>query len=116
MEAPFGGDDVSCAGTRRVEIEPLEIAFEERLRDSIRQSIRLGYNPIRITEMLNRYGGKGTAERLVRSGEIQDGIRRIVAMGYPKLSVESIMLEPEFKPLFTEADLAAARWRLDQLR
>jgi len=116
MEAPFAGDDVSCAGTRRVEMEPLEIAFEERLRDSIRQSIRLGYNPIRITEMLNRYGGKGTAERLVRSGEIQDGIRRIVAMGYPKLSVESIMLEPEFKPLFTEADLAAARWRLDQLR
>ncbi len=116
MEALFAGDDVSCAGTRRVEMEPLEIAFEERLRDSIRQSIRLGYNPIRITEMLNRYGGKGTAERLVRSGEIQDGIRRIVAMGYPKLSVESIMLEPEFKPLFAEADLAAARWRLDQLR
>jgi hypothetical protein len=74
MEAPFAGDDLSCAGTRRVEMEPSEIAFEERLRDSIRESIGLGYNPIRITEMLDRHGGKGTAERLVRSGEIQDGL------------------------------------------
>ena len=60
-------------------------------------------------------GGKLTAKRLVASGEIQDGIRRIIEMGHPELSMESIMLEPQFASLFTAGELAAARGRLDQL-
>src|SRR4051794_3219053 len=96
-------------------MNPLEVEFEQRLRESIRRSISLGYNPTRFTDMVNSYGGVGTARRLVVSGEIQDGIRRIVKMGHPELSMESIMLEPRFAPLFTEGELAAARWRLDQL-
>ncbi len=93
----------------------LEGDFEQRLRDSIRDSIALGYNPTRFTDMLTTWGGVGVARRLVASGEIQDGIKKIVAMGHPELSMESIMLEPQFAALFTEGELAAARWRLDQL-
>jgi hypothetical protein len=96
-------------------MDPAEGEFEQRLRDSIRESISLGYNPTRFTEMLNTWGAVGTAKRLVASGEIQDGIRRIVEMGHPELSMESIMLEPQFVSLFTEGELPAARWRLDQL-
>jgi hypothetical protein len=96
-------------------MNPLEIEFEQRLRDSIRESISLGYDPTRFTEMLNAYGGVPTAKRLVASGEIQDGIRRIVEIGHPELSMGSIMLEPQFASLFTQGELAAARWRLDQL-
>lgn len=92
-----------------------ESEFEERLYDSIRASIRLGYNPTRFTEMLSTRGGVATAKRLVASGEIQDGIRRIVELGHPELSMESIMLEPQFSELFTEGELEAARWRLEQL-
>jgi hypothetical protein len=93
----------------------LEAQFEERLWDSIRKSIALGYNPTRFTDMLKTWGGVGVAQRLVASGEIQDGIKKIVALGHPELSMESIMLEPQFASLFTEGELAAARWRLDQL-
>jgi hypothetical protein len=89
----------------------LEAQFEERLWDSIRKSIALGYNPTRFTDMLKTWGGVGVAQRLVASGEIQDGIKKIVALGHPELS----MLEPQFDSLFTEGELAAARWRLDQL-
>ena len=93
----------------------LEGEFEQRPRDSIRESITLGYDPTRFTDMLNTWGGVGVAKRLVASGEIQDGIKKIVAMGHPELSMESIMLEPRFATLFTAGELEAARWRLDQL-
>jgi hypothetical protein len=96
-------------------MDPVEAEFDQRLRDSIHESISLGYSPTRFMEMLNKWGGVGTAKRLVASGEIQDGIRRIVEMGHPELSMESIMLEPQFASLFSEGELQAARWRLDQL-
>jgi hypothetical protein len=94
-------------------MDPVELEFERRLRDSIDESIKLGYNPIRFTEMVNVHGGKKAARLLVESGEIQEGLQRLVKMGYPKLSVESIMLEAEFSPLFPTEILAAAQWRLE---
>ena len=93
----------------------LEAEFEERLWDSIRRSIALGYNPTRFAEMLKTLGGVGVAQRLVTSGDLQDGIKKIVALGHSELAMESIMLEPQFTSLFTEGERAAARWRLDQL-
>ncbi len=95
-------------------MDPLELEFERRLLDAIRTSINLGYNPIRITEMIETRGGKGTAIDLVGAGEIQEGLRRIVEMDHRELSVESIMLEAQFAPLFENRVLAAARWRLDR--
>lgn len=97
-------------------MDPREVEFERRLRDSIRESIRLGYNPIRIAQMIDVHGGKETARRLVVAGEIQEGIRTIIEMGHPELSVESILLEPEFAALFAPDVLEAARWRLDRAK
>ncbi len=96
-------------------MDELAEQFDQRLWASIRESISLGYNPTRFTDMLNTWGGVGVAQRLVACGEIQDGIKKIVGMGHPELSMESIMLESQFNPLFTAGELEAARWRLDQL-
>jgi hypothetical protein len=93
----------------------LEDEFEKRLRDAVRSSIALGYNPTLFADMLKSWGGVGVARRLIASGEIQYGFKKIVAMGHPELSMESIMLEPQFVPLFTAGELEAARWRLKQL-
>lgn len=94
-------------------MDPLESEFEQRLRDSISESITLGYTPTRFIQMLDAHSGKETAKLLVKSGEIQDGLRRIVQMGHHELAMESIMLEPQFEPLFDPSDLDAARWRLN---
>jgi len=53
--------------------------------------------------------------------QLQDSIRESIELGYnrmghPELSVESIMLEAQFKPLFEEGELIAARWRLDRAK
>jgi hypothetical protein len=96
-------------------VNSLAMEFEQRLRGSIQASIELGYHPTRFAEMLNTFDGVTMAKRLVRSDEIQDGLRRIVELGHPELAMESIMLEPQFATLFTPDDLAAARWRLNQV-
>ena len=96
-------------------MDELAATFEERLRESVRLSIGLGYNPTIFTEMLERHGGVQTAKRLIAAGEIQSGIRRMAELRRLDITMERIMLDTEFAPLFSEGELAAARWRLDQL-
>lgn len=95
---------------------PMEAEFSERLRDAIRQSHDLGYHPTRFEKMLNEQGALGLARKLVKSGELQDGLKDLAKLGRKDLSMESIMLEPQFKPLFSIAELQAAKWRLAQLQ
>lgn len=88
--------------------------FTERLRDAMRQSHALDYHPYRFEQMLSAEGGLALAHRLVKSGELQDGLNAMIKLGRRDLAMESIMLEEEFATLFTPAERAAARWRLEQ--
>lgn len=93
----------------------LESEFSARLRDSIRQSHDLGYHPTRFEQMLDEQGALGLARKLIKSGEIQDGFKAVVKLGRKDLTMESIMLEPNFQSLFSAGELEAATWRLSQV-
>ena len=92
----------------------LESEFSARLRDAIRKSHDLGYHPTRFEQMLDEQGALGLARKLIKSGEIQDGFKAVVKLGRKDLTMESIMLEPKFKSLFSPGELDAATWRLSQ--
>jgi hypothetical protein len=94
---------------------PLEREFSERLRASILQSHDLGYYPNRFEQMLNEQGALALSRKLVKSGELQDGLKDLAKLGREDLSMESIILEPKFKSLFSVAELQAAEWRLSQV-
>lgn len=94
--------------------EELERLFTARLRAAIEICRQLGYNPSRFERMLNDRGGLGTARHLIASGELQDGFLEVVGMGRSELTMESIMLEDEFAPLFNLHQRNAALWRLQQ--
>jgi len=79
------------------------------------ESARLGYAPTEFEAMIKMNGGVRTAQKLVLSSEIQSGLKKLKKLGRLDLSMEAIMLLPEFAPLFSEGELAAARWRLDSL-
>jgi hypothetical protein len=96
-------------------MDKLADRFEARLRESVRLSIELGYTPTIFMGMLERHGGVQTAKRLIAAGEIQSGIKRMAELGRLDITMERIMLDPEFAPLFTQGELAAAQWRLEQL-
>ncbi len=92
----------------------LEHRFGQRLQESVDESKRHGYNPIRIIDMLRSNTAVEVAKKLVLSGHIQSGLKKTVAESRAELAIESIMLDPEFVTLFTSEELEAARWRLAQ--
>lgn len=93
----------------------IERDFEVRVRAALSECHRLGYHPRDFEEMLNNTSAVRLAERLVISGNLQSGLRRLAQMGRLDLSVESIMLEVQFEPLFDKKFRDAAQWHLDQV-
>lgn len=89
--------------------------FASRVRAAMQECHSLGYHPTRFEQMLNQSDAVTLAKRMVTSSELQDGLKKLNAMGRVDLSVESIMLEPEFSSLFNPQELQAADWRLKQL-
>lgn len=92
----------------------IEKRFEGRLRNTIVESAALGYYPSRFEQMLNSSSGISVAKKLVTSGDLHYGLKELKKLGRLDLTVESIMMEDEFRLLFTQAELDAAKWRLEQ--
>lgn len=92
----------------------LEERFGQRLQESIDESKKHDYNPIRILDMLRSSTAVEVAKKLVLSGHIQSGLKKTVKERRAELAIESIMLDPEFVTLFTSEELEVARWRLAQ--
>ena len=97
-------------------MDTLRKAFEEDIRVSIRESRKLGYNPARFIQMLQDSDAVSLAKRLVVSGELQDGFKKMKALGRLDLTMENLMLNPKYSELFTKQELAAAKWRLEQVK
>lgn len=90
----------------------LESEFSARCQDAIRQSYDLGYPPTRMEEMLRTASARSVAKKMVISGEVHKGFQEMAKLGRKDLTLEAIMLEEKFQPLFTIAEIAAARFRL----
>jgi hypothetical protein len=65
--------------------------------------------------MLSDYGSLGTAHRLLASSEIHSGFTALYERGRLDLTVEALVVKPEFASLFTEDEIGIAKQRLDQL-
>ena len=89
--------------------------FSARLHAAILECHRLAYHPTRFEQMLQSTDAVSLAKKLVASGDLQDGLRSIKSLNRIDLSMEQIMLEPQFKTLFDDKERAAASWRLSQL-
>ena len=94
----------------------LEQDFEARVRAALIECHRLGYHPTDFEGMLCNATAARVAEKLVKSGELQTGLKRLAQMDRLDLSVESIMLEAQFESLFKKPLREAAQWRLDKVR
>lgn len=90
--------------------------FESKLWETAKTATAIGCSSHIFERMLRQHGGVQTAKRLIASGDIQNGFERLAELDRLDLSLEQIMLNPEFAPLFTPEELEAAKWRLDQIR
>jgi hypothetical protein len=73
-----------------------------------------GYVATRYLVMVREHGGLETARRLLEPGRIHDGFAELLVRGRKDLTVERLVLRPEFRELFTEEELREARDRLGE--
>ncbi|MFC3071626.1 hypothetical protein [Shinella pollutisoli] len=71
----------------------------------------LGFRPVLLRRHVVLNGGVAAARDLVfKLGTT--GLERLVDLGRPELSMEAAMLKPDYRALFTEAELKEAADRL----
>ena len=94
-------------------------ALHQTLLDNFTRAGReTGYWGRYFLRELRKKGGLATTQRMLlpsRPETIAPGFQALIDAGRTDLSVEATALEPRFRTLFTEAELAEARKRLDGL-
>jgi hypothetical protein len=87
--------------------------FDTATHAAIDECSKLGYIPTYFISMISEAHPVEVAKKLVKSGAKQEGFLKLVGMNRADLTVESLMLQPEFCCLFSKQELEAAKWRLD---
>lgn len=84
----------------------LEQRFDAAMLETYERASReLAYRATRYLQLLRRRGGPDTARYLLASRVTSDGYARLRDAGRLDLTVEALVLQPEFEPL--DAHLAA---------
>jgi hypothetical protein len=73
-----------------------------------------GYTATYLLSMLAEDGGVETARRLLASATVSTGFTSLWNRGRLDLTVEALVLDPQFAGLFTADELDIARGRLAQ--
>jgi hypothetical protein len=94
----------------------LESNFEAEMFRLYKEAAKFGYNAIKFLNMFYEFGGIDTAKKLLAKEEyIQEGIIKLWELGRLNLSVEALVLKPEYRDFFSEAELQIAKDRLNKL-
>lgn len=93
----------------------IEAAFARELEQTYHQAAAKGYRATYFLQMLGEFGAVETAHRLLASEEVSEGLMRLWQLELLDISVEALVLKPEYAPLFPSAERATARQRLAAL-
>jgi hypothetical protein len=86
--------------------------FERAMRDIYRQASAIGYRPSLLLETIGQRGGVDAARQLTT--KTTEGFTRLLLLERLDLTVEALMLKPQWTSLFTEEELRRARRRLSE--
>ncbi|MBT0651541.1 hypothetical protein [Geomobilimonas luticola] len=78
----------------------------ERARDEC------NFKPTYFLKMVTEHGGLEAAKRLIASSKPSDGFTKLWELKRLDISVEAVVLSPEFSVLFTDEEKNQARIRL----
>ena len=105
-ETPEPSSDSSASTTT------LEKEFDREMRTLCAASIRAGSRLGDLIEMISGRGGFSTAQELLARPHISDGFTKLWEMGLPELTVETLVIQPQWRSLFSEKERVTARRRL----
>ena len=94
----------------------LEDAFHRAMLSIYERAKReCRYSPNLFLSMVGERGGLGAARALLRARTVSDGFTRLWELGRLDLSVEALILQDEWHPLFSDEERAIARERLREM-
>ncbi|MEA3351328.1 MAG: hypothetical protein U9Q82_11950 [Chloroflexota bacterium] len=70
---------------------------------------------IRFRQMIEQYGAVQAAKRLLSTREVQAGLMRLWDLRALGKSMEALVIQDRFRPLFTQDEIEEAHRRLDEL-
>ena len=89
----------------------VEARFHKEMMALYDRFATLGFRPVLLRRFVLLNGGVGAAKELVfKPGTT--GLERLLDAGKPELSMEAMMLRPEYRDLFSELELKEATQRL----
>jgi hypothetical protein len=89
-------------------------ALEAFIDKSIELAMKRGYNPTIFIGMRHQHGTVDAIERLVQSGDIQSGFRRLKQLNMLDWTIESAVTK--FPTEFSHNARQCAEWRLQQVQ
>ena len=96
----------------------LETRFEQGMVETVyrRTGRESGYWAGYFLRAVKQHGGVGAARRLLQGDGMSRGLAKLASMGRLDLAMETLVLDPAYRPLFTDEERAAATRRLDAAR
>ncbi len=73
---------------------------------------KLGYRPKYFLRMVGEHGGVAAAKRLLSAPEAQSGLTTLWELERLDISIEALVVQERWQPLFSDAERQAARDRL----
>jgi hypothetical protein len=94
------------------DLAALERELEVELHRLYDECSMLDYRPTRFLAMLREHGARETAYRILAGPDGHEGFTRVLMLGRTDLTVEAVVLDDRFRPLFSDEQRAVARRRL----
>ena len=107
-QAPPPADAVADGGDLASEFHRAMIRVYERAK------AEAGYNATYFIQMVSEMGGVAAAKRLVSGTAATSGFTELWKAGRLDLSVEAVVLQPQYRELFTDQEVRAAKRRLQE--
>jgi hypothetical protein len=93
----------------------LEDQFNQAMIGVYENAKKHEYFATYFKRMIDERGGVGTAKHLLEKQEIQEGLMRLWNLGLLDQSMEALVVQEQYQPLFTPAEIAEANRRLEAL-
>lgn len=92
-----------------------EVQFYHEMINIYKRALHeAGYKATRFLNMVNEQGGLGAAKTLLHAEKESDGYTALYMRDRLDLTVEALVIKPEWKELFTDDEIGMAIKRLRQ--
>lgn len=89
-------------------------SFDDRLKQAIQAYADLDQSSSTLQSMISKYGSVGAVKQLINSTTLSSGFEKLWKIDRLDLSLEYIILEPEWNDLFSANERRKAKLKLMQ--